>query len=233
MRSLALAGADLVACPARLAWPPVRPWGATAVPMDPGVEAGPTADHFHLGRERARENATWLLYANAPSCGGWSACFGPDPEHPPRVEALVPSAAAGIAALEIDTGEPDPATPTTTNPCRAKPMLRMRVPFWYDPVGDAGHGNGGGTRPSRAASSEGWGPARRRTNPPLGSRRGTRPAIPPVELDALPEVGLPPHPELLHHPPGSDVLRLAGGDDPVQPQLSNPWRSSCVAASVA
>jgi predicted amidohydrolase len=134
MRSLALAGADLVACPARLAWPPVRPWGATAVPMDPGVEAGPTADHFHLGRERARENATWLLYANAPACGGWSACFGPDPEHPPRVEALVPSAAAGIATLEIDTGEPDPATPTTTNPCRAKPLLRMRVPFWYDPL---------------------------------------------------------------------------------------------------
>ncbi|MFM9107919.1 MAG: nitrilase-related carbon-nitrogen hydrolase, partial [Chloroflexota bacterium] len=71
-RSLALAGADAIVVAAALPWPGVRPWGATAVPMPAWIEAGPTADHFHLLRERSRENNTYVLFANAPSAGGWS-----------------------------------------------------------------------------------------------------------------------------------------------------------------
>jgi predicted amidohydrolase len=63
-RSLALDGADIIACPSLLSWPPVLPYGETAVPMPPFVEAGPTDAHYHLWRERERENNAHVLFAN-------------------------------------------------------------------------------------------------------------------------------------------------------------------------
>ena len=75
-RSLALDGADIIACPSLLSWPPVLPYGETAVPMPPFVEAGPTDAHFHLWRERERENNAHVLFANgAAPWQGWSGCF--------------------------------------------------------------------------------------------------------------------------------------------------------------
>jgi predicted amidohydrolase len=89
-RSLALDGADIIACPSLLSWPPVLAYGETAVPMPPFVEAGPTEAHFHLWRERERENNAHVLFANgAAPWMGWSGCFGAVLESEPRAESLV------------------------------------------------------------------------------------------------------------------------------------------------
>ncbi|MGI9253126.1 MAG: nitrilase-related carbon-nitrogen hydrolase [Thermomicrobiales bacterium] len=132
-RSLALAGADAIAVAAGLAWPGVRPWGATAIPMPPHIDAGATADHFHLLRERSRENNSYVLYANAPSAGGWSGLFSAGPEDVPRQDALVAGTGAGVAVGEIDTTNL-PGSRYATNPARAKDLVRMRMPIWYDPL---------------------------------------------------------------------------------------------------
>jgi predicted amidohydrolase len=131
-RMLALDGADVIACAADLAWPGVRPWGATGIPMPGWIEAGPTPDHFHLARERSRENNTFLLFANTPAAGGWSGVFSAGPEDEPRADALVLGAAPGLAAAAIDTTDLD--SRYATNPVRAKDLLRMRMPIWYDPL---------------------------------------------------------------------------------------------------
>ena len=89
-RSLALDGADIIACPSLLAWPPVLPYGETVVPMPPFVEAGATDAHFHLWRERERENNAHVFFANgAAPWLGWSGCFAAVWESEPRAEALV------------------------------------------------------------------------------------------------------------------------------------------------
>jgi len=122
-RSLALDGADIIACPSLLSWPPVLAYGETVVPMPPFVEAGPTDAHFHLWRERERENNAHVLFANgAAPWPGWSGCFAAVLESEPRAEALVRGDREGTATLEIETyGE-----------SRAKDLVRMRMPIWYD-----------------------------------------------------------------------------------------------------
>ncbi len=132
-RSLALDGADLIACPSLLNWPPVQPWDATAIPLPSYLDAGRTDDHFHLWRERGRENNTYIAFANggAPWMG-WSGVFGATPEDEPRQEAVVHGAAPGTATLTIDTTNLDARA--TTNPARAKDLVRMRMPIWYDPL---------------------------------------------------------------------------------------------------
>ena len=131
VRSLAIAGADLIACPSLINWPPVCPFGATAIPMPPHVEAGPTEDHFHLWRERARENNTYILFANgAVPWMGWSGLFGPSLEDEPRCDALVRGNGEGTAALPVDTTNLE--TRYVTNVVRAKDLLGMRMPIWYD-----------------------------------------------------------------------------------------------------
>ncbi len=121
-RSLAIDGADIIACPSLLSWPPILPYGETTVPMPEHVEAGPTADHFHLWRERERENHAHVLFANggAPWMGG-SGIFAAVLEDDPRLEILVHDD-AGAATLEIDT----------TGVSRSKELIGMRMPIWYD-----------------------------------------------------------------------------------------------------
>ena len=103
-RSLALDGADIIACPSLLSWPPVLPYGETVVPMPPFVEAGPTDAHFHLWRERERENNAHVLFANgAAPWQGWSGCFAAVLESEPRQESLVRGNGEGTATLEIET----------------------------------------------------------------------------------------------------------------------------------
>jgi predicted amidohydrolase len=122
-RSLALDGADIIACPSLLSWPPVLAYGETAVPMPPFVEAGPTEAHFHLWRERERENNAHVLFANgAAPWMGWSGCFGAVLESEPRSESLVRSDCEGSATLEVET----------SGVSRAKDLVRMRIPIWYD-----------------------------------------------------------------------------------------------------
>jgi len=121
-RSLAIDGADIIACPSLISWPPIRPFGATAVPMPDHVEAGPTAEHFHLWRERERENHAHVLFANggAPWMG-WSGIFAAVLEDEPRLEALARDD-TGVATLEIDT----------SGVSRSKELVGMRMPIWYD-----------------------------------------------------------------------------------------------------
>jgi predicted amidohydrolase len=122
-RALALAGADIIACPSLVTWPAVLPWGATAVPFPEFIAAGPTDDHYHLWRERERENHAHVLFANgAAPWMGWSGCFAAVLESEPRDEALVTRDREGAATLEIDT----------RGVTRTKDMVGMRMPIWYD-----------------------------------------------------------------------------------------------------
>jgi hypothetical protein len=122
-RILTLEGADIIACPSLLRGPAVLPYGATAVPMPEFVESGPTPAHFHLWRERERENLTHILFANGPAPWmGWSGCFAAALETEPRQESLVTGDGDGAATLEITTG----------GEVRMKSMVGMRVPIWYD-----------------------------------------------------------------------------------------------------
>jgi hypothetical protein len=117
-RALAIDGADIVACPSLLSWPPILPYGETAVPMPPFVDAGATEAHFHLWRERGH-----VLFANgAAPAMGWSGCFAAVLESEPRQEALVRGDTDGTATIEIET----------SGVVRAKDLVRMRMPIWYD-----------------------------------------------------------------------------------------------------
>jgi predicted amidohydrolase len=122
-RSLAIDGADVIACPSILSWPPVLPYGATAVPTPPHIDAGATDDHFHLWRERERENNTHVLFANgAAPAMGWSGIFAASLETEPRRETLVRGDGEGTATLEI----------ASSGVVRAKNLVSMRMPIWYD-----------------------------------------------------------------------------------------------------
>jgi len=131
-RVLALDGADLIACPSMCAHPAVAPWGETAIPQPAWIDAGPTDDHFHLWRERSRENNTYVAFANTPKAGGWSGIFSPGPEDEPRRDVLVRGTDFDLATTTMDTT--DSTSRQATNPVRAKPLLRMRQPIWYDPL---------------------------------------------------------------------------------------------------
>jgi predicted amidohydrolase len=122
-RALAIDGADIVAFPSLIQWPPVTPYGPTAVPLAPWVDVGPTAAHFHLWRERERENNVHVLFANGSAPWmGWSGCFAAVLEDGPRLESLVPGNGEGRVMLEIDTG----------GVVRSKELVGMRMPIWYD-----------------------------------------------------------------------------------------------------
>jgi predicted amidohydrolase len=145
-RELALQGADIIACPSLMDGPPVRPYGATSVPFPPHVDTGPTADHFHLWRERERENHVHVLFANAGAPWmGWSGIFAAILETEPRAEVLIPGNGDGALTLVVDTS-------TVT---REKPLLGMRMPIWYDamqvPVDHAAH-----VARTRGARREAW-----------------------------------------------------------------------------
>ncbi|MFL5759422.1 MAG: nitrilase-related carbon-nitrogen hydrolase [Thermomicrobiales bacterium] len=132
-RCLALDGADLIAWPSSCGEPPVRGWGSTSVPHLPHVQTGPTDCHFHLWRERSKENCTYVAFANDPTTGmGWSGIFAPTVEGEPVSESLLPGPAEGVIILKMDTTNLD--CRYVTNYARAKDLLGMRAPIWYDPL---------------------------------------------------------------------------------------------------
>jgi hypothetical protein len=145
-RSLALDAADIIACPSLLSWPPVLSYGETAIPMPQFVDVGPTAEHFHLWRERERENNVHVLFANgAAPWMGWSGCFAAVLESEPRRESFVRGDGAGTATLEIAT---DGLT-------RVKDLVRMRIPIWYDAL-QAPPETAPRIARERGARAEGW-----------------------------------------------------------------------------
>lgn len=145
-RALALDGADVIAYPSLLSAPPVLPYGATAVPFPDFVETGPTKAHFHLWRERERENHAHVLFANgAAPWMGWSGCFAAVLESEPRREALVPGNEDGTASLEIET----------SGVTRTKEMVGMRMPIWYDAL-QAPRETAARVAQARGARAEAW-----------------------------------------------------------------------------
>jgi predicted amidohydrolase len=132
-RSLAIDGADMIACPSSVDGPRVQGAAATAVPLEEKFVLGPRDDHFHLWRERAVENCTYVAFANgAAPAMGWSAIFGANVEDEPANEVMLKSDAEGVLELEVDTTSLD--TNIATSPVRAKYLLGLRMPIWYDPL---------------------------------------------------------------------------------------------------
>lgn len=132
-RSLAIDGADLIACPSAVDGPAVQAIGASAVPYGPPIDAGPRDDHFHLWRERAIENCTYVAFANgAAPAMGWSAIFGANVEDAPSNQVSLTGADEGSLEFEIDTTDPDARN--AANPARHKYLLGQRMPIWYDPL---------------------------------------------------------------------------------------------------
>ncbi len=129
-RSLALDGADLIACPSLVDGPRVQAAAATSIPFTPDITTGPTDDHFHLWRERAAENCTYLAFANgAAPAMGWSGIFSAD-DDPDREEHVLHGDGEGSLEMEIETGSLDTSYPFTA--VRSKYLLAFRMPIWYD-----------------------------------------------------------------------------------------------------
>jgi predicted amidohydrolase len=128
---LGLQGADVIACPAMVDGPGVQPARETEVPLPPPAVTGPTDAHFHLWRERARESASVVMFANAGAPAmGWSGIFGATVEDEPADQVMLSGNEPGSVTYELDTTNLD--TRYKTNPVRAKDILAMRMPIWYD-----------------------------------------------------------------------------------------------------
>lgn len=130
-RMLALHGADLIAWPSCAEGPAVTGLGPTAVPAPRHIDTGPTDDHFHLWRERCRENGTAVAFASAVAPAlGWSAIFVPGEESGPRPEQLLHHDTSGSLTQTLDTEAH--GTRFATSELRCKDYIGMRMPIWYD-----------------------------------------------------------------------------------------------------
>ena len=130
-RVLALAGADVICAVAALAGPLPCGLPASDIPFAAAPARAADPRHFHLWRQRAHENNTVVAFANrgAPHGMGESGMFGPEWG---ALDALVPGAAPGVAALDVDTRSDSKRFPTA--PVRVKELLRQRVPAMYAPL---------------------------------------------------------------------------------------------------
>jgi predicted amidohydrolase len=128
-RSLAIAGCDLLVVAGGAEIPPVQAAGATAVPLPPPAIIAADPSHFHLARQRAVENDSYLAFASAPAPHGigCSAVFGPDRDG----EVVLPAGESGIAAGTVDTAHIDAPYPGVAA-VRSKMLLGMRQPHLYD-----------------------------------------------------------------------------------------------------
>jgi len=130
-------GADVICVPSALEYPLPIAGGKTSIPHPRPIPRRADHIHWHLWRVRAGENCTYVAFAN--QCGtesgsnffGYSGIFQPDLFAFPRKET-VSGSAEDVRSLTIDTSSPEPDSPS--NQVRAKYLLRMRQPYWYDPV---------------------------------------------------------------------------------------------------
>lgn len=130
-RGLAIEGCDLIVVAASAGVPPMFAGAATAVPLHPPgiIEADPY--HFHLARQRALENESYIAFACLPEPDGigCSAVFGPDREG----EVVLDRCEPGMAVRVIDTGHVDTPYPGLAA-VRSKALLGMRQPHLYEPL---------------------------------------------------------------------------------------------------
>jgi len=136
-RCLSADGADVICVPSALEYPLPIAGEKTSIPHPRPIPRRADPIHWHLWRVRAGENCTYVAFAN--QCGtesgsnffGYSGIFQPDLFAFPRKET-VSGSAEDVRSLTIDTSSPEPHSPS--NQVRAKYLLRMRQPHWYDPV---------------------------------------------------------------------------------------------------
>ncbi|WP_420344123.1 nitrilase-related carbon-nitrogen hydrolase [Paenirhodobacter sp.] len=133
IRVLALAGCDIVACPAAL--PPgfTGAHAGTAIPHNAPIPTGADPFHWHAFRARSGENNLHLAFANRMEAGnpGLSGIFGADTFAFPRHESAVLEE-EGMALLRIDLTNAD--TPYPSNVVRRKDLITMRLPHHYTPL---------------------------------------------------------------------------------------------------
>jgi len=157
-RCLSADGADLICVPSALEYPLPIAGEKTSIPHPRPIPRRADPTHWHLWRVRAGENCTYVAFAN--QCGaesgsnffGFSGIFQPDLFAFPRKETVAASG-EDLRSLTIDTSSPEPDNPS--NQVRAKYLLRMRQPYWYDPVVIPQEGR----RPSQALSEPSVGSA--------------------------------------------------------------------------
>lgn len=137
-RCLAGDGADVICAPSAVEYPvPIASEG-TAIPHPKPIPTGPDPLHWHLWRVRAGESCTYVAFANqfgvesGVTFIGRSGIFQPDLFAFPRKETVAWEDREEIRSLEVDTRNLKSDQPT--NPVRSKYLLRMRLPFWYDPI---------------------------------------------------------------------------------------------------
>lgn len=130
-RSLAIDGCDLIVVAAAAGLPPMRAGAATAVPLHPPGIIAADPYYFHLARQRAVENDSYLAFASlpAPDGIGCSAVFGPDRDG----EIVLGRDETGVAVRVIDTAHVTSPYPGLA-PVRTKPLVGMRQPHLYEPL---------------------------------------------------------------------------------------------------
>lgn len=130
-RSLAIDGCDLLAVGAGVGLPPVYAGAATAVPLDSPGGSGEDPYHFHLARQRAIENNSYVAFASlaSPHGIGCSAVFGPNRAG----EVVVPPMTSGTAVRIIDTTPVVFPYPRLAD-VRAKILVGMRQTYLYEPL---------------------------------------------------------------------------------------------------
>lgn len=129
-RSLAIAGCDLVVVAAGPGLPPTLAGEPARIPPGGGA-ANP--HHFHLARQRARENNCYLALASLPLPHGIgsSAVFGPAPADRAG-ETILSADETGVVVGTIDTTNLDLPYPSAV--VRMKDLVRMRQTYLYDPL---------------------------------------------------------------------------------------------------
>lgn len=130
-RSLAIDGCDLLVVAASAGLPPMFDAGPTAVPLHAPAITAADPYHFHLARQRALENNSYVAFAAlpAPDGIGCSAVFGPDRDG----ETVLSAGDPGVAVREIDTVHAETPYPGLAA-VRAKALLGMRQPYLYEPL---------------------------------------------------------------------------------------------------
>lgn len=130
VRTMAVKGCDLVCVPSAMAGPKPIAMGPTKI-STPNPGQDPV--HWFLWRVRAAENNTYLAFSNFIGSGhiGMSGVFGPSLWKFPRHEVLASPDREELVSLTIDTRSAL-RSKYPTNVVRAKDLVRLRHPYWYD-----------------------------------------------------------------------------------------------------
>ena len=138
-RCLAADAADIICAPSAVEYPrPIASRGTRIRHPEP-IPRGADPLHWHLWRVRAGENCTFVAFANQvgreseAKFMGYSGIFQPDLFAFPRNESVATGHDEEIRSLTVDTTNAD-ETNVSTSPARIKYLLRMRRPYWYDPI---------------------------------------------------------------------------------------------------